>query len=105
MPFGVMGGPFQATGHMRIVSNMVDYGMDIQEAIDGPRCFADPATGELVLEPGYDEAVAAELAEMGHTIKRAPIGMGGAQAIQIDFARGILIGGTDPRKDGVSLGR
>jgi gamma-glutamyltranspeptidase/glutathione hydrolase len=104
MPFGVMGGPYQATGHVRIISNLVDFGMDIQDSIDAPRSFADPASGELVLEAGYSDAVAAELADMGHKIVRAPIGMGGAQAIQIDSARGILIGGTDPRKDGVALG-
>lgn len=104
MPFGVMGGPFQATGHVHLLSNMVDFGMDIQEAIDAPRSFADPATGRLALEAGYSDAVAAELADMGHEITRAPIGMGGAQAIQIDLERDILIGGTDPRKDGIALG-
>ena len=56
------------------------------------------------MEAGYSDAVAAELADMGHKIVRAPIGMGGAQAIQIHSTRGILIGGTDPRKDGVALG-
>lgn len=104
MPFGIMGGPFQATGHARLLTNLVDYGMDIQEAIDAPRSFADPATGQLVLETGYDDTVAAELAEMGHKITRAPIGLGGAQAIQIDLERDLLIGGTDPRKDGIVLG-
>jgi gamma-glutamyltranspeptidase/glutathione hydrolase len=104
MPFGVMGGPFQATGHVRLLSNMVDFGMDVQEAIDAPRGFADPATGQLILEAGYSDAVASELAGMGHEITRAPIGLGGAQAIQIDLKRSILIGGTDPRKDGIALG-
>jgi gamma-glutamyltranspeptidase/glutathione hydrolase len=104
MPFGVMGGPFQATGHAHLLSNMADFGMDLQEAIDSPRSFADTAKGELVLEAGFSETVAAELTAMGHAVTRAPIGLGGAQGIQIDVERGILIGGSDPRKDGVALG-
>jgi gamma-glutamyltranspeptidase/glutathione hydrolase len=104
MPFGVMGGPFQATGHAHLLSNMADFGMDLQEAIDSPRSFADTAKGELVLEAGFSETVAAELIAMGHAVTRAPIGLGGAQGIQIDVERGILIGGSDPRKDGVALG-
>lgn len=104
MPFGVMGGPFQATGHAHVLSNMADFGMDLQEAIDCPRSFADSARGELVLEAGFSDAVAAKLGEMGHKVSRADIGMGGAQGIQIDLARGILIGGSDQRKDGLALG-
>jgi gamma-glutamyltranspeptidase / glutathione hydrolase len=104
MPFGVMGGAYQAAGHAHLVSNLVDYGMDLQEAIDAPRSFADPATGMLTLEAGFSEAVAAELSSMGHAVVRAPIGMGGAQAISVDVKSGLLTGGTDPRKDGVALG-
>jgi gamma-glutamyltranspeptidase/glutathione hydrolase len=104
MPFGVMGGPYQATGHAHVLSNIADFGMDVQEAIDSPRSFADAEEGRLVLEAGFSDAVAAELAAMGHAVMRAPIGMGGAQGIQIDLDRGILVGGSDPRKDGVALG-
>jgi gamma-glutamyltranspeptidase/glutathione hydrolase len=104
MPFGVMGGPFQATGHAHFLSNLVDYGMDIQEAIDSPRSFLDPATGELSLEQGFSDDVAAKLADMGHQVTRAPIGMGGAQAIRIDLESNVLEGGSDPRKDGMALG-
>lgn len=104
MPFGVMGGPYQATGHAHLLSNLVDFGMDIQAAIDSPRSFADPATGKLMLEAGFSDAVADSLSTMGHDIERPRVGLGGAQAIQIDGTRGILIGGTDPRKDGVALG-
>jgi gamma-glutamyltranspeptidase / glutathione hydrolase len=103
-PFGVMGGPFQAVGHAHLLSNLVDFDMDLQEAIDGPRSFADPATGQLSLEAGFSEAVAADLAAMGHKVARAPIGMGGAQAISVDLKSGLLTGATDPRKDGVALG-
>jgi gamma-glutamyltranspeptidase/glutathione hydrolase len=105
MPFGVMGGAYQATGHAHLVSNLVDYGMDIQAAIDAPRSFFDISTGKLTLESTFDDAVATELAEMGHAVERAPVGMGGAQAIRRDAATGLLTGGSDPRKDGLALGR
>jgi gamma-glutamyltranspeptidase/glutathione hydrolase len=105
MPFGVMGGAYQATGHAHIVSNLVDYGMDVQAAIDAPRSFLDIATGKLELESTFDDGVAATLAEMGHDVARAPIGMGGAQAIRRDAATGLLTGGSDPRKDGMALGK
>ena len=104
MPFGVMGGAYQATGHAHLVSNLVDFGMDIQAAIDAPRSFLDITTGTLEIESSFDPAVAAKLSEMGHTVIRAPIGMGGAQAIRRDVATGMLTGGSDPRKDGIALG-
>ncbi|WLE00774.1 gamma-glutamyltransferase (plasmid) [Agrobacterium leguminum] len=104
MPFGVMGGQFQATGHATVLSNLVDYGMDIQGAIDAPRSFFDLGTGLLTLEAGIPESVDEELVAMGYTISRPKIGMGGAQAIQLDSSTGVLTGGTDPRKDGVALG-
>lgn len=101
MPFGVMGGAYQATGHARFVSNVVDFGLDPQEAIDGPRCFAD--VEGLSVERGYSDAVRAGLADLGHkvTVPDGPIG--GAQAIRIDGS-GVLVGGSDPRKDGCALG-
>ena len=102
MPFGVMGGPYQAAGHMRLVSNLVGYAMGVQAAIDGPRCFLDgPA---IALESGYPDSVAAALAAKGHEVLRPEVGIGGAQAIRIDHARGVLIAGSDPRKDGIALG-
>ncbi|MGF1660841.1 MAG: gamma-glutamyltransferase family protein [Rubrimonas sp.] len=102
MPFGVMGGQYQPTGHVRLVSNMVDYGMDVQAAIDAPRSFLED--GALMLERGYDEAVIAPLEAKGHAVGWRPDPLGGAQAIVIDHARGVLIGGSDPRKDGIALG-
>ena len=104
MPFGVMGGPFQAAGHAHFLVNLVDFGMDLQAAIDNPRSFADPATGQLTLEAGVSQDVAARLEDMGHKIARTPMGIGGAQAIRHDFATDVLTGGTDPRKDGIALG-
>jgi gamma-glutamyltranspeptidase / glutathione hydrolase len=102
MPFGVMGGAYQAAGHARFVSNLVDYGMDPQEAIDLPRSFPDHGT--LWLETGYPRATAERLAALGHTIARRASPFGGAQAILIDEAAGVLVGASDPRKDGCALG-
>jgi gamma-glutamyltranspeptidase/glutathione hydrolase len=101
MPFGVMGGTYQPAGHVRFLTNLVDFGMDPQAAIDAPRSFADG--GELQLEAGYAESVAAALAALGHRVTRRATPLGGAQAIVID-ERGVLIGASDPRKDGCALG-
>ena len=101
MPFGVMGGPYQAAGHARFVSNVVDFGLDPQAAIDAPRLFA--TEGVLQVERGYPDAVRAELAEMGHDVVVPDLAIGGAQAIRI-HADGYLEGGSDPRKDGCALG-
>jgi gamma-glutamyltranspeptidase / glutathione hydrolase len=101
MPFGVMGGAYQPCGHARLVTNIVDFGMDIQSAIDAPRCFS----GELgmQMERGYGEAVRADLAERGHVISTPTAPIGGAQAIVMHDS-GVLEGGSDPRKDGCALG-
>ncbi len=102
MPFGVMGGQYQACGHARFVTDVVDFGLDPQSAIDGPRSFPDD--GELQLEDGYSDSVCAELADRGHVIVRPETGIGGAQAIRMDHDLGILEGGSDPRKDGCAIG-
>jgi len=102
MPFGVMGGAYQPAGHARLISNIVDFGMELQAAIDAPRCFEKERM--VALEAGYSEAVAEALAVKGHEVIRPEIGIGGAQAIRIDAARDVLIGGSDPRKDGIALG-
>lgn len=101
MPFGVMGGAYQPCGHARFVTNMVDYGMDAQSAVDAPRCFAG-AEG-LMIERGYGEKVRAELAAMGHAVTLAHEPIGGAQNILIG-SDGVLVGASDPRKDGCALG-
>ena len=101
IPFGVMGGAYQATGHARFVSNIVDYGMDPQEAIDAPRAFAE--AGALRVESGHEAGVVAALAAIGHRIEPSPMPIGGAQAIRIRPDGG-LQGGSDPRKDGIALG-
>jgi len=101
MPFGVMGGAYQPCGHARFLTNMEDFGMDAQSAIDAPRCFAEGDT--LNVETGYSDAVAQALADKGHKITLAETPIGGAQAIKVrDY--GILEGASDPRKDGIALG-
>ncbi len=100
--YGVMGGQYQPTGHVRILSNITDYKFDIQSAIDCPRSFAD--SSGLLLEHGYSEKVSKNLQAMGHKVLRPESPLGGAQAILIDNDLGILIGGSDPRKDGVAIG-
>jgi gamma-glutamyltranspeptidase/glutathione hydrolase len=101
MPFGVMGGAYQPNGHARFVSNMIDFGMDPQSAIDAPRAFADK--GVLNIERGYSAAVRQELADMGHKVDVVEKPIGGAQAIMI-HEDGVLEGASDPRKDGCALG-
>ena len=102
MSFGVMGGQYQANGHARLISNIKDYGMDIQEAIDFPRSF--PEKNSLKLEYGYSDQVAKDLIQKGHEIVRPDQPIGGAQAIIHDLKNNILIGGSDSRKDGCALG-
>ncbi len=102
MPFGVMGGAYQANGHARFVSNIVDFGMNPQEAIDGPRSFTED--GVLQVERGYSDQVHADLAALGHAVSVPAKAIGGAQAIWIDPDTGTLQGGSDPRKDGIALG-
>ena len=101
MPFGVMGGAYQATGHARFVSNLVDFGMDPQSAIDAPRCFSD--AGNMQVERGYSDSVRQQLADMGHDVSIPHTAIGGAQAIMI-HENGVLEGASDPRKDGCALG-
>jgi len=102
MAFGVMGGAYQAMGHAHFISNAVDHGMDLQTAIDWPRVFFE---GERVeVENGVSDDVMRTLRGMGHEVARRKLPHGGGQAIRIDWERGVLIGASDPRKDGLALG-
>ena len=101
MPFGVMGGQYQATGHVRILSNIYDFGMDIQAALDAPRSFFE--NGQLRIERGYEESTVQKLSSLGHNIDQKIGPIGGSQAIRI-HKNGVLEGASDPRKDGSAIG-
>ncbi len=104
MSFGVMGGEYQAFGHMQFLTAMMVDGMDIQEAMDAPRMMVDPITGVVDLEPPFGETIRAELREKGHVIADSCAPIGGSQAIAIDWHSGVLSAGSDPRKDGCASG-
>jgi len=101
MPFGVMGGAYQPCGHARFASNLTDFGMDVQSAIDAPRAFAD---GQVMkVERGFGDDVRQKLSDLGHKVEVPETAIGGAQAIRIR-EDGVLEGASDPRKDGCALG-
>ena len=102
LSFGVMGAHYQPMGHAQIVTNIVDYAMDVQAAIDAPRAFF--VGGTSVVERGLPAASIEGLLARGHEVALASSPWGGAQAVHIDWKRGVLIGGSDPRKDGCALG-
>jgi gamma-glutamyltranspeptidase / glutathione hydrolase len=102
MTFGVMGSHFQPMGHAQVVLNVVDYGMDVQQAIDAPRFFFEGAA--TVVERGTPPATVEGLKSRGHRVEFAATPWGGGQTIKIDWERGVLIGGSEPRKDGCALG-
>jgi gamma-glutamyltranspeptidase/glutathione hydrolase len=102
MSFGVMGAHYQPMGHVQIVLNMLDYGMDVQQAIDAPRFFFEGE--QTVVENGTPAATIEGLKARGHTVAMADQPWGGAQTIKIDWDRGVLIGGSESRKDGCALG-
>ncbi len=101
--YGVMGGQYQATGHCRVLSNIADFGMEPQQALDGPRAFTDPFDGKLQVERGYSDAVRAALAAKGHDVVIPDTPIGGAQMIRL-HGEGVLEGASDPRKDGAAIG-
>ena len=101
MPFGVMGGSYQPTGHTHFLTNLLDYRMDVQAALDFPRVFHDGKTCQV--ERGVPDLVKAELSAMGHQVVPVVSPHGGGQAIWIG-EDGSLTGGSDPRKDGCALG-
>ncbi len=100
--FGVMGGDNQAQAHAQVVMNLVDFGMNIQEAGDAARMRHMGAS--LALESGVRADVRKALEARGHTITDGRGAMGGYQGILIDPRSGVLWGGSDPRKDGLAIG-
>jgi gamma-glutamyltranspeptidase/glutathione hydrolase len=103
MPFGVMGGDYQPFGHVHFLTNLIDFGCDLQEALDMARVFHDGTS--LQIESGIPPDVRELLAKMGHSaIIRPPEPLGGGQVVIIDWERGVLSGASDPRMDGCALG-
>ena len=102
MGFGVMGGQYQPVGQVHVATNILDHGMDVQEAIDLPRGLH--YEGVYQLEGGVPDDVVRGLSALGHQTVRHPDPHGGGQAIWIDWDKGTLTGGSDPRKDGCALG-
>jgi len=102
LSFGVMGGDNQAQAHAQIVANFVDFGLHVQEAGDAARMRH---MGEaLALESGIGAGVRRALEMKGHVLRDGRGQMGGYQAIFIDPQTGVLLGGSDLRKDGVAIG-
>lgn len=114
MSFGVMGGEFQPLGHVQIVMNIVDFGMNIQEAGDAPRIAhtgSSEPTGErmsdggiIQLESGFPHESIRELMKMGHTIQFDLTGYGGYQGIRYDWVNKVYFGASESRKDGQAAG-
>jgi gamma-glutamyltranspeptidase/glutathione hydrolase len=104
MSFGVMGGEYQAMGHLQFLTRVFDYGLDVQAAMDAPRFMANPFTGDVEIEGPVPQTVVDELISRGHRIKATNKPIGGSQAIEINWDNGVLTGGSDPRKDGCAIG-
>lgn len=102
MSYGVMGGDYQPVGQVHALTNMLEYGMDPQQALDCPRAFYDEGT--LWVEAGIPAKTVSALAARGHNVQPIADPLGGGQAIWIDWQRGVLVAGSDPRKDGCALG-
>ena len=106
--FGVMGGFMQPQGHFQVLSAMLDDDLNPQEALNRPRWCLEAGTGEsmLALEDGIPVATMARLAELGHPVRpvtgRARGLFGDGQIIRRDADTGVLYGGSDPRKDGLT---
>jgi len=114
LAFGLMGGDMQPQGHAQIIVNLIDLGMNLQEAGDAPRFYHTGSStetglrmtdgGTLSLESGVPEEVRRTLARMGHTLETAIGPFGGYQAIARDPVSGVYAGASESRKDGCALG-
>jgi gamma-glutamyltranspeptidase / glutathione hydrolase len=113
--FGVMGGDMQPQGHVQVLVNLIDFGMNVQEAGDAARVqhfgSATPTGkpmeadgGTIAVESGIPESTVESLRKMGHQILRGSGSFGGYQGILIDRRNGTLHGASDPRKDGCAVG-
>ncbi len=114
MSFGVMGGATQPQGHAQILINMIDFGMNLQEAGDAPRILHGGSSqptgqrmtdgGTVMLETGYDYQTIRELMNRGHTIRFDRGSFGGYQAILYDAENDVYYGASESRKDGQAAG-
>jgi gamma-glutamyltranspeptidase/glutathione hydrolase len=102
LSFGVMGGDMQPQGHVQVLANLVDFGMNVQEAGEAPR-YRHTAAG-LALESAMPPEARFGLSERGHRLLDSVGVFGGFQGILIDPRTGVLMGGSDPRKDGLAIG-
>ncbi len=116
LSFGLMGGDMQPQGHVQIVMNLVDFGMNLQEAGDAPRIQHEGSTspegqaqamtdgGWIDLETGFPYATVRGLMQKGHSVRFADGPYGGYQAIGRDAKNGTWIGASESRKDGQAAG-
>jgi gamma-glutamyltranspeptidase/glutathione hydrolase len=114
LSFGVMGGATQPQGHVQILLNIIDFGMNIQEAGDAPRILhsgSSEPTGETMtdggavsLESGFPAGLSEQLQESGHVLRTARGEFGGYQGIQYDVERDVYLGASESRKDGMAAG-
>ncbi len=102
LAFGVMGGAYQPLGHVHVLTNIVDYGMDPQAAIEAPRVFFEG--DRLLVEESMPMEIRQGLSGLGHSVGVRELPWGGSQCIMIDRVRGVLAGGSDHRKDGFAIG-
>jgi gamma-glutamyltranspeptidase / glutathione hydrolase len=100
--FGVMGGDMQPQGHVQVLVNLIDFGMNVQEAGEAAR-FRHVGNG-LALESAIGAEARAGLEQRGHRLVDRTGAWGGYQGILIDHASGVLLAGSDPRKDGLAIG-
>jgi gamma-glutamyltranspeptidase/glutathione hydrolase len=103
LSFGVMGGDMQPQGHVQVLANIIDFGMNVQEAGEAPR-FRHMAGG-VALESAISRDARDGLTARGHQVIERKGAFGGFQGILIDPATGVLMAGSDPRKDGLAIGR
>jgi gamma-glutamyltranspeptidase/glutathione hydrolase len=102
LSFGVMGGDMQPQGHVQVLANLIDFGMNVQEAGEAPR--VRHMAGGLALESGIGPEARFGLERLGHRLITSLGAFGGFQGILIDPKTGLLMGGSDPRKDGLAIG-
>ena len=102
LSFGVMGGDMQPQGHVQVLLNLIEFGMNVQEAGEAPR-FRHSSAG-LALESAISPEVRFGLDARGHRLITTIGAFGGFQGILIDPRTGVMMGGSDPRKDGLAIG-